>query len=106
MADEANTTDLAASAEPKITNFDAGEKFDGKIIPLTSPFQLGGVVYTAATLRIPTGADYEQYTKAGAKPDTFGMLTAFTGIPVAALQVMASVDVKTLDFALGKLLWG
>jgi hypothetical protein len=106
MDDAANMAEATAPAEPKIVNFDAGEKFDGQVVTLTRPFQLGGVVYTSATLRIPTGADYERYTKADAKPDTFGMLTAFTGLPVAALQAMASADVKTLDFALGKLLWG
>jgi len=99
-------TEQQPATAPKIVNFDAGETFDGQTIALARPFQLAGVVYSSVTLRVPTGADYERYTKADAKPDTFGMLTAFTGLPVDALQRMASSDVKTLDFALGKLLWG
>lgn len=106
MADEANTTDEAPAAAPKIVNFDAGEKFDGEVVTLKRPFQLGGAVYTTVTLRTPTGDDYDRYTKADAKLDTFGLLTAFSGLPIAALQAMASVDVKALDVALGKLFWG
>lgn len=105
MTDDAQQA-ATPSAAPKIVNFDAGEKFDGETITLIRPFQLGGVVYSEVALRIPTGADYERYTKSDAKPDTFGLLTAFTGLPVAALQTMCSADVRALDFALGKLLWG
>lgn len=98
--------DNVVVAAPKIVNFDAGEGFDGEVITFKRPFQLNGVVFTSATLRIPTGDDYEKYTKADAKLDTFGMLTAFTGLPIEALRKMAAVDLKGLDFALGKLLWG
>ena len=70
------------------------------------PFKLAGVVYRQATLRIPTGGDYDRYTKKDAPLDTFGLLTAFTGLPIEALQKMASTDVRALDVALGKLLWG
>jgi hypothetical protein len=99
-------TPAEASAPPKIVNFDAGETFDGETITLDRPFQLGGVAYTAVKLRVPTGADYERYTKEGVKIDTFGLLTAFSGLSVEVLHRMASSDMKKLDFALGKLLWG
>lgn len=106
MTDDVQQAAAPVATTPKIVNFDAGESFDGQTIALARPFQLGGVVYSTITLRIPTGADYERYTKADVKPDTFGLLTAFTGVPVAALQAMSSADVRALDFALGKLLWG
>ncbi|MBB4199042.1 hypothetical protein GGD83_002853 [Rhodoblastus sphagnicola] len=96
----------AAADEPKIVDFDAGETFDGETVALKRPFKLKGVTYKQVALRIPTGADYERSTRKDAKLDTFGLLTAFTGLPIEALQKMASVDAKALDVALGKLLWG
>lgn len=108
MTEETTAAPAASETaeEPKIVDFDAGEAFDGETIALTKPFKLNGVVYKQVTLRIPSGADYERYTRKDAKVDTFGLLTAFAGLPIDALQRMASVDVKALDFALGKLLWG
>lgn len=103
MTDE---TSAAVSEEPRIVDFDAGESFDGDTVPLAKPFKLKGLVYKAVTLRVPTGADYERYTKKDAQIDTFGLLTAFAGLPFEALQKMASKDLRTLDIALGKLLWG
>ncbi|MGO8738641.1 phage tail assembly protein [Rhodoblastus sp.] len=103
MTDEAAA---AAPAEPKIVDLDAGEDFAAQEIALSQPFKLGGVVYDSVTLRVPVGADYEAYTKKGADIDTLGLLTRFTGLPIEVLRRMPSADVKTLDFALGKLLWG
>lgn len=96
----------AAAPQPKIVDLDAGEEFEATKIELAQPFKLAGVVYSSVTLRVPTGADYEAYTKKDAQVDTLGLLTKFTGLPVEALRRMPSADVKKLDFALGKLLWG
>jgi len=90
----------------KLVDFDAGETFDGETVKLSRPFKLNGVAYKDVALRVPTGADYERYTKKDAQIDTFGLLTAFTGLPIEALQKMAANDLRTLDVALGKLLWG
>ncbi len=90
----------------KLVDFDAGENFDGETVKLSRPFKLKGVVYKDVTLRVPTGADYERYTKKDAQIDTFGMLTTFSGLPIEAMQKMAANDFRALDVALGKLLWG
>lgn len=100
------TSAEVAQDEAKIVDFDAGESFDGETIKLSRPFKLGGVVYKDVTLRVPSGADYERYTKKDAQVDTFGLLTAFAGLKLEVLQKMASKDLRTLDLALGKLLWG
>jgi hypothetical protein len=92
--------------ELKVVDFDAGENFDGETITLSRPFKLNGVVYKEVKLRVPTGADYERYTKKDAQIDTFGLLIAFAGLSLEALQKMASKDIRVLDVALGKLLWG
>jgi len=102
-------TEETAADEVKIVDFDAGEAFDGETVKLKRPFKLNGVVYKQVTLRVPTGGEYERYTKRrldGEKWDTFGMLTAFSGLSVEALQRMASADLQSLDIALGKLFWG
>lgn len=105
MTDDIQQAAAPAAPVTKIVNFDAGESFDGETVVFANPFQLDGKIYTSATVRMATGADVERYISAK-NFDSFGALTAFTGLPVAVLQRMSGDDYRQLDRTLGKLLWG
>jgi hypothetical protein len=47
--------------EPKIVDFDAGEDWGAEVIQLDHPFRLKGVVYSAFTMRTPSGLDVTRF---------------------------------------------
>jgi hypothetical protein len=102
MTDEVTGAESATAAPAeKIVNFDAGETLGKDKIVLKRPFQLGGVIYREIPFREPTGADVELHlnSKGG---NALALLTALTGLPVAALTQMYAGDFAALDRAVGK----
>lgn len=90
------------TAERPIVDLDANATFGKETIELLRPFRYKGAVYSAITIRVPTGLDVKKHVAANGRINDIGLMCDLAELSEDVFDAMYLGDRNRVDRAVGK----